>query len=153
MTSCIARWGLRAEQVRRGRYALMLDPATPLGDDERALLQRHNQEVYDRFVARVADGRKLLRGRVREIARGRIWAGTDALANGLVDELGDLETGIARAKEMAGLGEGARRCGRSTRRTSRCCRRRRMRRSILAMAAPILREKSWTILPGWLEVW
>ena len=142
-----ARWGLNAEQVQRGRYALLLDPAKSLGDEERALLRRANEEIYDRFVARVADGRRLDVARVREIARGRIWAGADALAVGLVDELGDLETGIQRARELAGLGpdapvwdveapdepllpampDAA---------------------ALLELAAPLLRETSWLLLPA-----
>ena len=146
-----ARLGLRAEQIRRGRYALLLDPASPFGDDERALLTRHIQEVYDRFVSRVADGRHLSVERVRELARGRVWAGTDALAHGLVDELGDLETGIQRARELAGLGpdaavwdveapdemllpavpDAA---------------------TLLDLAALLLRETSWTLLPAWFRI-
>jgi protease-4 len=142
-----ARWGLNAEQVRRGRYALLLDPAKSLGDEERALLRRANEEIYDRFVARVADGRRLDVARVREIARGRIWAGADALSVGLVDELGDLETGIQAARDLAGLGpdapvwdveapdawtlpavpDAA---------------------ALLELAAPILRETSWLLLPA-----
>jgi protease-4 len=102
-----ARWGLKAEHVHRGRYALLLDPSRPLGDDERALLERSNHEIYDRFVARVAEGRGLPLERVRDLARGRIWSGTDALTHGLVDELGDLEAGISRARELAELGPDA----------------------------------------------
>jgi protease-4 len=98
-----ARAGLNAEEVRRGRYALMYDPARPLGDEERELLRRSNEEIYDRFVTRVAEGRRLAPERVRELAKGRIWSGADALDRGLVDELGDLETGFARARELAGL--------------------------------------------------
>ncbi len=64
-----ARWGLSAQQIRRGRYALLLDPATPLGDDERALLRRANAEVYDRFVQRVAEGRNLSADRVLRARR------------------------------------------------------------------------------------
>jgi protease IV len=102
-----ARSGINAEQLRRGRFALLLDPSRPLGDEGRALLQRANEEVYDRFVARVAEGRGLPVERVREIARGRVWAGADALGVGLVDELGDLPLGIARARELGGLGPDA----------------------------------------------
>jgi protease-4 len=102
-----ARAGFNAERVQRGRYALLLDPSKPLADDERALLERSNVEIYDRFVARVAEGRRLAPERVRELSRGRIWSGVDAVELGLVDELGDLEVGIARARELAGLGPDA----------------------------------------------
>jgi protease-4 len=144
-----ARWGLHAEQIRRGRYALLLDPAKPLGDDERTLLRRANEEIYDRFVARVAEGRGLSVDRVREIARGRIWAGADALKLGLVDELGDLELGFSRARALAGLGDDAPIWevdppeelvlpGQSP-------------EAMLAAMAPLLRETSWLVLPAWFR--
>jgi protease-4 len=102
-----ARWGLNAERVQRGKFALMQDPSRAYSEAERELLGRDNREVYDRFVARVAEGRRLTPERVNEIGRGRIWAGADALTIGLVDELGDLGTGIERARELGGLGPDA----------------------------------------------
>jgi len=45
--------------------------------------------------------------RVHELARGRVWTGADALANGLVDELGGLDTAAALARTKAGLPPGA----------------------------------------------
>ncbi len=147
----LARWGLHAEQVSRGRHALLLDPARPLGDEGRALLSRANEEIYARFVARVADGRHLAVERVREIARGRIWAGADAKAVGLVDELGDLATGIERARELAGLGPDApvwdveapdQLLLPSAPDAA----------ALLELARPILRETSWLLLPAWLRI-
>jgi len=40
---------------------------------------------------------------VQAIARGRVWAGRDAAARGLVDELGDFETAVRKAKQLAGI--------------------------------------------------
>ena len=51
----------------------------------------------------MAAGRKLAAGRVHELARGRVWTGADALANGLVDELGGLERAAELARGKAGL--------------------------------------------------
>ncbi|WP_102128066.1 S49 family peptidase [Deinococcus planocerae] len=101
-----ARQGFRPEPVGRER-ALMYSAARPYSEDERALIERGIGEVYDRFVSRVAQGRHLSPERVNEIGRGRIWSGVDALNLGLVDELGDLHTGIERARELAGLPEDA----------------------------------------------
>ena len=145
-----ARWGFHAEQIQRGRFALLLDPAKSLGDDERALLRRSNEEIYDRFVSRVAEGRHLSVERVRELARGRVWAGADALANGLVDELGDLHTGITRARELAGLGPDAPVWdvpapeelvlpGGDA-------------ETMVAALTPIVRETSWLVLPAGLKL-
>jgi protease-4 len=101
------RWGLKSESLQRGRYALLHDATQPFADHERRLLERHNAEVYERFVRHVSEGRKLSATRVHELGRGRVWAGIDAEKNGLVDELGDLALGIERAREIAGLPVGS----------------------------------------------
>lgn len=97
-----ARHGLKPEAVGRER-ALMYSASRPFSEDEREQVKRGISEVYDRFVSRVAEGRKMSAERVNDIGRGRIWSGLDALELGLVDELGDLQTGLARARELAGL--------------------------------------------------
>lgn len=60
-------------------------------------------DIYDAFTQRVAEGRNMTRERVEELARGRVWTGKDALDNGLVDEIGDLEYAVAHAAELAGI--------------------------------------------------
>ena len=60
-------------------------------------------ETYVQFKALVAEGRKLTEERVEEIARGRGWSGTQAREIGLADELGDFETALALAKDLAGF--------------------------------------------------
>lgn len=59
--------------------------------------------TYNQFIDRVAEGRKLPREHVEQVAKGRIWSGEDALKYSLVDRLGDLKDAIDLAKEMAGL--------------------------------------------------
>ena len=61
--------------------------------------------IYDDFIAKVSEGRRLDLNRVDSIARGRVWSGEDALQMGLVDELGSIETCIAAIAQQAGLGE------------------------------------------------
>ncbi|WP_226909685.1 S49 family peptidase [Georgenia ruanii] len=100
------RHGLNPEAVGRER-ALFASPARAFSDDQRAWAERMMREVYDRFVARVAAGRGLSPERVDEIGRGRIWSGRDAVDVGLVDELGDLEAGVAAARRLAGLPDDA----------------------------------------------
>lgn len=97
------RQGFHAERVARSDYPGLYSAATPWSEEERALIDRSIEEVYDRFTDRVAEGRGLSKERVNEIGRGRVWSGADALGLGLVDELGDLNTGLERARELAGL--------------------------------------------------
>ncbi|HUX78816.1 MAG TPA: signal peptide peptidase SppA [Alphaproteobacteria bacterium] len=60
-------------------------------------------EVYDAFSSRVAMGRHMTPEQVEKVARGRVWTGEQALALGLVDQLGGLHTAIDLAKQEAGL--------------------------------------------------
>lgn len=102
-----ARYGFHPETVQRGRFALLQSPATAFTDEQRELLRRGNEEVYQRFIERVAEGRGMTTERVNEIGRGHIWSGTDALRVGLIDELGGVQQGIERACELAGIPRGS----------------------------------------------
>src|SRR5699024_10042850 len=84
------KYGFNVETLKRGQYADTMQSPTPLDDTERELVMKMIEEIYDRFVARVAEGRSLSPERVNEIGQGRIWSGTDAIEIGLVDELGDI---------------------------------------------------------------
>jgi protease-4 len=102
-----AKHGISVETVQRGRFALLNFPTQPFTEQDKALLERANREVYDRFVSRVAEGRRLTRERVNEIGRGHVWSGVDALRHGLVDELGDVQAAIDRACDLAKIPRGA----------------------------------------------
>jgi protease-4 len=62
--------------------------------------------VYVDFTSKVAEGRKLPKDKVLQIAKGRIWSGEDAKNLGLVDELGGFDTALNLAKKAGGIGEG-----------------------------------------------
>ena len=63
--------------------------------------------MYDDFVSRVAEHRGLDKQTVDSIGQGQVWTGTEALQNGLVDQLGGLDDAVAVAAELVGLEEGA----------------------------------------------
>ena len=60
-------------------------------------------DIYDDFTQLVAEGRELPIETVREIAKGRVWTGAQALDIGLVDELGGMMRAIEIAKDMADI--------------------------------------------------
>ena len=72
---------------------------------ELAMFQDHVDRTYREFLQRVVDGREMSMESVRAVAEGRVWSGTDALSNGLVDRLGGLDDAIAYAADLAGLGD------------------------------------------------
>lgn len=99
--------GIGVASLTRGAHADLLLSTQPLKPDTRALVQTEVRAVYDLFVSRVAEGRKLSAERVDEIGRGRVWTGVEAHEVGLVDELGGLRTAVMKAKEKVGLRPGA----------------------------------------------
>ena len=68
-------------------------------------IQRIVDRIYDRFITKVADSRKLPKDKVQEIAQGRVWSGTAAKQLGLVDEIGGLEDAVREAAKQAKLGD------------------------------------------------
>ncbi|PYX28762.1 MAG: signal peptide peptidase SppA [Acidobacteria bacterium] len=72
---------------------------------EWARLQSWLDRVYVDFTSKVADGRRLPKEKVLEIAKGRIWSGQDAKNLGLVDELGGFDTALNLAKKAAGIAD------------------------------------------------
>ena len=91
------------EPVQRGAMAGLYSEMVPFSEEERASIRRDMGETYARFKARVAEGRGMTEEQVEEIARGRVWTGDQACEIGLVDALGDFQTALAAAKELAGL--------------------------------------------------
>ena len=69
----------------------------------RQRLEEWLDRVYADFVSKVAQARGMTYERVHELARGRVWTGADALAHGLVDELGGLDLATSLARSRAGL--------------------------------------------------
>jgi protease-4 len=91
------------ETISRGRAAGLYADTAPFSDEERAKIRADIGDGYMRFKARVAQGRGKTDEEVESIARGRVWTGEQALAIGLVDLLGDLQSAAGRARELAGL--------------------------------------------------
>ncbi len=97
------KYGLNPEVIKTAPLADLLSSDHPFSEQERAVVERQVAEIYDRFLGQVAAGRGLSKQQVDAVGRGRIWSGKDALDHRLVDELGDLELGLQRARELAGL--------------------------------------------------
>lgn len=68
----------------------------------RAVLNNAIDSTYQDFIARVAHGRKMDEQRVRSLAKGRAWTGSQAVKLGLVDELGGLDDALDSAAHMLG---------------------------------------------------
>ncbi|MGE3465500.1 MAG: signal peptide peptidase SppA [Pyrinomonadaceae bacterium] len=96
--------GISNEYVMRGKNAGIFRETVKWTPEERAKMESQISSVYfDSFVPKVAAGRNKTDEDVNTLGQGRVWTGTQAKANGLIDEFGGLEKAISIAKELAGL--------------------------------------------------
>ena len=82
------------ELYTRGRFAGMLSWTRPFSEEEREKYRSDLQSFYEHFLQLVSDSRRLPVDSVDALGRGRVWTGQEALANGLIDELGGLKQAV-----------------------------------------------------------
>jgi protease-4 len=87
--------------------ATMFSSSRPFSEGEWARINEWLDAVYADFTDKVASGRRMSAEQVHELARGRVWTGADAIANGLADEAGGLREATAIARKRAGLPDDA----------------------------------------------
>jgi protease-4 len=98
--------GLSTGTLRRGEHAGMFSLSSPFSADERLILRRQLNDLYDHFVELVATSRGLASDSVDAIARGRVWSGARAIQLGLADSQGSLLDAINEAANLAQLQAG-----------------------------------------------
>lgn len=99
----LAKLGLSADGVKTTPLSGEPDLFRGTSPQFDALMQGSIEDIYQRFTAMVAQSRKLPIARVREIAEGRVWAGSAARQIGLVDGFGTVDDAIAEAAKLAKL--------------------------------------------------
>lgn len=99
----LAKLGIYSDGVGTTDIAAMMELDRPLTEQTKIIIQAGVDNIYTRFITLVANGRDSTPAEVHKIAQGRVWTGNQALANGLVDQLGDLNDAILVAAEIADL--------------------------------------------------
>ncbi|MBN1140849.1 MAG: signal peptide peptidase SppA [Deltaproteobacteria bacterium] len=95
--------GFKVQIIKSGEHKDMGSPTRTLRPDEKKLLQEFIENVHSQFVRAVAENRPLSEEQVRALADGRIFSGEQALREGLIDELGNLQDAIDHAARLAGI--------------------------------------------------
>lgn len=95
--------GITTEKIAYGKRADLYSSHRGLTSEERTLLKNEILWIYDRFITKVAEGRNMSKEEVDRIGKGRVWTGSQAKENGLVDELGGLNRAVELAKELADI--------------------------------------------------
>ena len=99
----LAAVGVAADGVGTTPWSGQLRPDREMSDETRQLFQIVINDGYRDFITGVAAGRDLDVDYVDAIGQGQVWSGEEAIANGLVDELGGLDAAIEGAAELADL--------------------------------------------------
>lgn len=93
--------GITKDLLTRGRFADIDSDYLPLSDAARAKLKEGIEASYRDFVAKVARARHQKPEQIEPLAQGRVWLGSQAKRNGLVDELGGIDRAIELVKQKA----------------------------------------------------
>ncbi len=93
--------GLTFDGVATSPYADMPTTSRPLSDMEKKFLQNSVDSIYNTFLHRVSEGRRIDVALVDSIGQGRVWTGTRGIQIGLADKLGSLQDAIDCAARMA----------------------------------------------------
>jgi len=95
--------GVKGVVLKSGEHKDIGSPFREMTPEEKRIMQEVLDNVHQQFIQAVADGRKLERAKVAQIADGRILTGEQAKNLGLVDQLGNLQDTIDIAAKMAGI--------------------------------------------------
>lgn len=103
VSSTLNKVGITLDTLTTSPNANFMNPVFKFSDKDKEKFRLLSQNIYFRFVQKVAESRKMSFERVRSLAKGRVWMGADAVKLGLVDTLTDLRGTIAMAKRRLGV--------------------------------------------------
>ncbi|HET7326071.1 MAG TPA: signal peptide peptidase SppA [Nocardioidaceae bacterium] len=103
LRDALARIGVQRESVASGAYAEMFSTQRPFSDIEWERLEEWLDRIYADFTTKAANDRSMDVEALREVAKGRVWTGADAVELGLVDQLGTLPDAVDLACARAGV--------------------------------------------------
>jgi len=97
--------GITFDGVKTSQYADLPTASRPLNEVEKRFLQNDVDTIYNTFLHRVSEGRRINVALVDSIGQGRVWTGTRGVLLGLADKTGSLQDAIDCAGRMAKLKE------------------------------------------------
>lgn len=97
--------GITHDEVRTGEYGERFTVTRPLTDGEKRIWQSELDRHYETFTTKAAEGRGVSVDAIKKVGGGRVWTGTQAKENHLVDIIGGFDTAIDIAAAKAGITE------------------------------------------------
>lgn len=103
ISGLLEKLGMEVDRVKISPNSDFMSLYSSLSPEQRELVEKMMAETYEDFVAKAADGRGVTYDQLEPKAHGRIYTGSQALDEGLVDELGGFSTAVAAMKKELGL--------------------------------------------------
>ena len=95
--------GIKGVVLKSGEHKDIGSPFREMTPEEKMIIQEVIDNVHQQFIKAVAEGRKLDRMKVTQIADGRILTGEQAKQLGLVDQIGNLDDAIDATAKLVGI--------------------------------------------------
>lgn len=95
--------GITFDEVRTGNFGESFTVTRSLTQAEKNIWQKKLDDHYATFRKKAADGRNTSVDEIEKVASGRVWTGEQALANKLVDVLGNFDDAIMIAAKKANI--------------------------------------------------
>jgi protease IV len=103
LSGLLEKFGVTVDKVSVGPHPDILSAFSSLDDEEFARLETLHWDMYNRWIADIAAHRGMTAEEVDNIARGRVFTGTQALGHGLIDELGGFDHALGLLKAQIGV--------------------------------------------------
>ena len=103
MAGLFEKLGLTVDRETIGPHATMMSGLASMSSEEFARLEKLHWREYEEWVTGIAEQRGMTPEEVNAIARGQVFTGRQALANGLVDALGGIDRALELLKDQAGI--------------------------------------------------
>jgi len=101
----LGKIGITVDGVGTTPLASALQPERTMGEEAKQILQLYIENAYNTFIGHVAAARQKSVDEINTVAQGRVWAGSDAISHGLVDNLGSFQDALKAAAKRAKLGD------------------------------------------------
>lgn len=93
--------GITTDEVSTGEVSALYTMDRPLNEQQKRIIQNDTDQGYETFVTKAAAGRGTTVKAIKAVASGRVWSGSQAINNGLVDIIGGLDIAVEVAAEKA----------------------------------------------------
>ena len=106
VTELLDKLGIKTIEIKSSPLKAQPSPFEKLTPEARRVTQEVVDDIYDMFVRMTAERRRLSPERARQLADGRVYTGRQAVANGLIDRIGEESDAVEWLTKERGIAGG-----------------------------------------------